>query len=988
MRKPVTLCGSGLLAVVLVGTPAAEAQTCSTNADCDDAEPCTVDICNFGTGFCEIEPEPGAMFATDGGGGKLYRVDQTTGAASLIGSTGTAAQSLAVDPATSVAYAGSGGGADDLYTVDTVTASLHLVGNGGLGGWSIEGLDFDAGGTLHASVNTIGSGSLGGDSLATFDKTTGAGTLVGSFGVTDIAGVAFDVSGSLYGSSGGGSPTLYTIDVATGAATPVGPIVDGGGSPPSAGVRGLQFDLDGTLYGGTSAGELLRIDPASAVFTSVGSSGAAELGALAVRDECPRPCRPPLRLYATAWPDLYRVDPVTGSTTWIGTEDLVPKPSLAIDPLTGVYYSGLGGGFEDLQAVCPITALSAFIGDAGLDAFALSGLDFDDAGTLYASVNTIGSAQGGGDTLAILDKQTAIGTTVGPFGVEGLGSIAFGAAGTLYGAPGHPAGTPSLYTIDPATGAATLVGPLVDPLGMPPPNPVAGIEFDLAGFLYGATARGQVPTEAEASFDLIRIDPTTGLFTVVGELGTVKGLGGLSFHQTCRPKCRPPSRLFGSDDGGNLHEIDQVSGEAAPIGGMGVPAASLAVDPTTGLLYAGTGSGLDELYRVDPATGVATPVGSTGLGCWSVVGLDFDADGTLYAAVNTIGPGDPGGDSLAVLDETTGAGTIVGSFGAGIADIGGLVVSDSGTLYGSSGVGGAAPSLYVIDPATGAASPVGPILDVLGAPPEGGVTGLELDLGGVLYGSLDGGGLIRIDPANGNFSPVAASGVAALEGLAFLDDCPIDCARDTHCDDGNPCTAESCQPASRKCVTNRLPDSETASGFDGVCGTADDNSALFGVDGLCGTADDGAGDGLCDSIDLCPAVWDPGNVDRDGDGAGDACDCAPLDDGVWEVPGEVPGLQVEHHGGPGGTTTLTWGPPPSPGATSLAYDTLRSDTSDTFAAPEGQCVESDDGSDRTATDTFDPSPIFFYVVRAENGCGPGTIGAYSNGTPRPSRACP
>ena len=71
-----------------------------------------------------------------------------------------------------------------------------------------------------------------------------------------------------------------------------------------------------------------------------------------------------------------------------------------------------------------------------------------------------------------------------------------------------------------------------------------------------------------------------------------------------------------------------------------VPA--LAVDPTTGVMYAGQGAGSPNLYTVDPITGAATLVGDTGLGVAAIGDLDFTSDGTLFASVNIVGDGGTG----------------------------------------------------------------------------------------------------------------------------------------------------------------------------------------------------------------------------------------------------------------------------------------------------------------------------------------------------------
>ena len=50
------------------------------------------------------------------------------------------------------------------------------------------------------------------------------------------------------------------------------------------------------------------------------------------------------------------------------------------------------------------------------------------------------------------------------------------------------------------------------------------------------------------------------------------------------------------------------------------------------------------------------------------------------------------------------------------------------------------------------------------------------------------------------------------------------------------------------------------------------------------TSDDQDADGVDDSVDTCPSVFDPHQVDRDQDGYGDACDICPAQAGVNECP--------------------------------------------------------------------------------------------------------
>jgi hypothetical protein len=118
--------------------------------------------------------------------------------------------------------------------------------------------------------------------------------------------------------------------------------------------------------------------------------------------------------------------------------------------------------------------------------------------------------------------------------------------------------------------------------------------------------------------------------------------------------------------------------------------------------------------------------------------------------------------------------------------------------------------------------------------------------------------------------------------------------------------------------------------------------------------------------------YDPDQVDADGDGAGDACDCASADATLWALPSQVQELTLSQSGG---TTTLGWTPPGDLGAISIAYDTLRSGAPDGFA-DAAVCIESNDAADTMAVDAELPAPggVFHYLVRARNLCGTGPAG--------------
>jgi hypothetical protein len=109
-------------------------------------------------------------------------------------------------------------------------------------------------------------------------------------------------------------------------------------------------------------------------------------------------------------------------------------------------------------------------------------------------------------------------------------AIAFDASGTLWGALSERgrAGAPGLYTINPATGAATFVAPILDVSDQRPSGGVVSLAFAPDGTLYGGTA-----TAVGAATDggmLIRIECASGTFTAIGKTTDGSSLAALTFR--------------------------------------------------------------------------------------------------------------------------------------------------------------------------------------------------------------------------------------------------------------------------------------------------------------------------------------------------------------------------------------------------------------------------------------------------------------------------
>ena len=207
-------------------------------------------------------------------------------------------------------------------------------------------------------------------------------------------------------------------------------------------------------------------------------------------------------------------------------------------------------------------------------------------------------------------------------------------AQTLYGASNGlvtGAGLSDLYTIDPATGVATMVGPI----GF---ENVTGLACLPDGRLVAST-RGDALVPPGPSAILIEIDRVTGAGTLIGTIDDLAG-GGNCGRMPDLTYDAVTGNLFGYSDFCNtgfegLYTVDPVTGAGTSVGpsGFGGGGNGLAAEPGTGTLYA-TPFDTGSLVVIDPNTGAGTDVpGSVGNVPARVNGLTFHpATGVLYGS--------------------------------------------------------------------------------------------------------------------------------------------------------------------------------------------------------------------------------------------------------------------------------------------------------------------------------------------------------------------
>ncbi len=220
----------------------------------------------------------------------------------------------------------------------------------------------------------------------------------------------------------------------------------------------------------------------------------------------------------------------------------------------------------------------------------------------------------------------------------------------LYAATGSRGVNGVLYTVDPTTAVFTQVGPILagaSPLG------ITGLAFDpLNGLLYGVTGL-ESPNSPRT---LVTINPATGAASVIGSLidpfGSV-GLGDISF--------RSDGTLFGYS-GSTLYTVNLSTGGLTAVGssGNGGEGDALAFSPT-GTLYSSNSGPSGTLDTLDPSNGALTtgPTLTNAPQSFRINAFAIDAAGVLFGSNNSQTTPDRT-VSLISINTTTGSITNIG----------------------------------------------------------------------------------------------------------------------------------------------------------------------------------------------------------------------------------------------------------------------------------------------------------------------------------------
>ena len=210
-------------------------------------------VCAVGLMMAVSSAQADPILYVSDGSGRLGKVDVATGGVSFIGNTGVVMTDIAFDPSGNL----YGVSFTDLYSIDKSTAAISHIGSHGISGGNA--LVFGADGTLYAA------GAV--SSLYTLNTTTGASTNIGSTGFSSGGDLAFN-GGDLYLAT---TNSLVRVGLSPVSGTFVG-------SFGFSNVFGLATGDDGVLYG-VSGTAVFSINTATGLGTFESNYGGHGLGA-------------------------------------------------------------------------------------------------------------------------------------------------------------------------------------------------------------------------------------------------------------------------------------------------------------------------------------------------------------------------------------------------------------------------------------------------------------------------------------------------------------------------------------------------------------------------------------------------------------------------------------------------------------------------------------------------------------------------------------
>ncbi len=232
-------------------------------------------------------------------------------------------------------------------------------------------------------------------------------------------------------------------------------------------------------------------------------------------------------------------------------------------------------------------------------------------------------------------RKTAV-MAVAAFGMMSWGTAQALLLGTDWGS------SSSLYSINAATGTATLIGPTGQ-------AQMIGLVVDSDSTIYAISE--------EANSKLWKLNASTGAASLIGAIGFNLQEGDMTIDPVS-------GKMYVSDGAGDkLYTLDKTTGASTLVGSYGSGGRDV-----SGLQFIGStlyglalrDSTVDALGKIDPGTGLFSYIGDTGTNCGVLAAMGRDpSSGTTFIGCPSTSFGSD--NQLYSLDLTTGAATSVGA---------------------------------------------------------------------------------------------------------------------------------------------------------------------------------------------------------------------------------------------------------------------------------------------------------------------------------------
>ena len=372
-----------------------------------------------------------------------------------------------------------------------------------------------------------------------------------------------------------------------------------------------------------------------------------------------------------------------------------------------IFFALLVAGFlVSVAAAQTESLLRSFSGATTDGSVPYAGLVADTKGNFYGTTVAGGSGTscnlGCGTVFKITanGKETVMHSFAGGTtdGAAPYGPLVVDVSGNLYGttSSGGPNGAGTVFKLTP-TGTETILYSFGAPLSGDGSSPRGRLAMDAAGNLYGTTFEGGAHYVGTV-FEVTPSGTETILYSFTG--GTDGGYPFGGVVQDKNGNLYGTTYMAGEDGFGTVFELSATGTETVLYSFKGgsdgeFPAAAPVLD-TKGNLYGTTEGGGKHaegtVYRVAPATSTEIVLYSFGSaandGAQPYAGVILDAKNNVYGTTIT---GGAFGNGIAYKVTPTGVESILHSFGAsgdGLDPYGGLIVTATGDLYGTTALGG------------------------------------------------------------------------------------------------------------------------------------------------------------------------------------------------------------------------------------------------------------------------------------------------------------